>query len=273
MIQVKEIMQDKDLKNSKSNDEGSRSRSQSMNDQSHYKQAKTKTNEKTRQPPTRMFSVVQDCQYKRSSLQQQRSLMKETSTLGEIVSLNLYISRTRMLSVLLVKVGVVKKPDLPYLYIFGALCYPTNDGEDLGKLKPKADIGIFIGYALIKKAFRIYNKRTWMIIKTIHVDFDELTMMASKQFSSGPEPKLLTPGTISRGLMPNIPSLTPYVSPTMNDWEIFFQPMFDEYINPSSCVDLKVRSVIALKHVISTGTLSSTTIDQDAQSSSTSQTT
>nr|GEX60171.1 retrovirus-related Pol polyprotein from transposon TNT 1-94 [Tanacetum cinerariifolium] len=43
IIQVKEIMQDKDLKNSKSKDEGSRSRSQSMNDQSHYKQAKTKT--------------------------------------------------------------------------------------------------------------------------------------------------------------------------------------------------------------------------------------
>ncbi|GJZ77026.1 hypothetical protein Tco_0641698 [Tanacetum coccineum] len=43
MIQVKEMMQDNDLKNSKSNDKGSRSRSQSMNDQSHYKQDKTKT--------------------------------------------------------------------------------------------------------------------------------------------------------------------------------------------------------------------------------------
>nr|GEW65146.1 hypothetical protein [Tanacetum cinerariifolium] len=43
MIQVKEMMQDKDLKNLKSKDEGSRSRSQSMNDQIHYKQAKTKT--------------------------------------------------------------------------------------------------------------------------------------------------------------------------------------------------------------------------------------
>nr|GEZ55694.1 hypothetical protein [Tanacetum cinerariifolium] len=43
MIQVKEMMQDKDLINSKSNGEGSRSRSQSMNDQSHYNQAKVKT--------------------------------------------------------------------------------------------------------------------------------------------------------------------------------------------------------------------------------------
>nr|GEW87644.1 copia protein [Tanacetum cinerariifolium] len=33
-----------------------------------------------------------------------------------------------------------RKPDLTYFHVFGALCYPTNDNEDLGKLKPKADI-------------------------------------------------------------------------------------------------------------------------------------
>ncbi|GJU14521.1 hypothetical protein Tco_1142487 [Tanacetum coccineum] len=46
MIQVQEMMQDKDLKNSKSKDKGSRSSSQSMNEQSHYKQEKTKTRPK-----------------------------------------------------------------------------------------------------------------------------------------------------------------------------------------------------------------------------------
>nr|GEU32661.1 retrovirus-related Pol polyprotein from transposon TNT 1-94 [Tanacetum cinerariifolium] len=45
------------------------------------------------------------------------------------------------------------KLDLKYLYIFGALCYPTNKSEDLGKLKPKTDIGIFNGYSPAKKAF------------------------------------------------------------------------------------------------------------------------
>ncbi|GJW83650.1 retrovirus-related pol polyprotein from transposon TNT 1-94 [Tanacetum coccineum] len=43
---------------------------------------------------------------------------------------------------------------------FGALCYPTNDSEDLGKLQPTADIGIFVGYAPSRKGYRIYNKRT-----------------------------------------------------------------------------------------------------------------
>nr|GFC58393.1 integrase, catalytic region, zinc finger, CCHC-type, peptidase aspartic, catalytic [Tanacetum cinerariifolium] len=70
--------------------------------------------------------------------------------------------------------------------LFGALCYPRNDSENLGKLPPKADIGIFIGYAPSKKAFRIYNRRTRRIVETIHVDFDELTAMASEQRSSGP---------------------------------------------------------------------------------------
>nr|GEX44345.1 retrovirus-related Pol polyprotein from transposon TNT 1-94 [Tanacetum cinerariifolium] len=109
-----------------------------------------------------------------------------------------------------------RKHELSYLYVLGALFYPTNDSEDLGKLKPKADIGIFIGYAPAKKAFQIYNKRTQMIIETIHVDFDELTVMASEQCISGPEPKLIL-GTISSVLMLNIHLLTSYVPPIKND--------------------------------------------------------
>ncbi|GKD46383.1 retrovirus-related pol polyprotein from transposon TNT 1-94 [Tanacetum coccineum] len=88
--------------------------------------------------------------------------------------------------------------------------------------------------------------------------------MASKQFSLGPRPKLLTPGIISSGLVQNIPSTTPYVPPTKNDWEILFQPMFDEYLNPLPYVDPQVPTAITLEPAISTGTPSSTTIDQDA---------
>nr|GEV34286.1 integrase, catalytic region, zinc finger, CCHC-type, peptidase aspartic, catalytic [Tanacetum cinerariifolium] len=49
-----------------------------------------------------------------------------------------------------------KLPDLSFLYVFGALCYPTNDSENLRKLQPNADIRIFIGYASTKKALWIY---------------------------------------------------------------------------------------------------------------------
>nr|GEX73921.1 retrovirus-related Pol polyprotein from transposon TNT 1-94 [Tanacetum cinerariifolium] len=74
-----------------------------------------------------------------------------------------------------------KLPNLSFFHVFGALCYPTNDSENLRKLQPKSDIGIFISYAPTKKAFRIYNRRIRRIVEIIHVDFDELTAMASEQ--------------------------------------------------------------------------------------------
>ncbi|GJZ34899.1 retrovirus-related pol polyprotein from transposon TNT 1-94 [Tanacetum coccineum] len=44
-----------------------------------------------------------------------------------------------------------KKPDITFFRVFGALYYPINDSEDLGKLQPTTDIGIFVGYAPSKK--------------------------------------------------------------------------------------------------------------------------
>ncbi|GJU10745.1 retrovirus-related pol polyprotein from transposon TNT 1-94 [Tanacetum coccineum] len=168
-----------------------------------------------------------------------------------------------------------KPPDLSYLHVFGALCYPTNDSENLGKLQPKADIGIFIGYAPTKKAFRIYNRRTRRIIETIHVDFDELTAMASEHSSSGPALHEMTPVSLSSGLVPNPSPSTPFVPPSRSDWDLLFQPMFDESPN----VDLQAPEVIAPipeavapEHAVSTGSPSSTTVDQDAPSPSNSHT-
>ncbi|GJS44624.1 retrovirus-related pol polyprotein from transposon TNT 1-94 [Tanacetum coccineum] len=138
-----------------------------------------------------------------------------------------------------------KPPDLSYLHVFGALCYPMNDCENLGKLQPKADIGIFIGYAPTKKAFWIYNRRTRQIIETIHADFDELTAMASEHGSSGPALHDMTHVSISSGLVPNPPFSTPFVPPSRSDWDLLFQPMFDESLNPPPYVDLQSPEVIA----------------------------
>ncbi|GKA53552.1 retrovirus-related pol polyprotein from transposon TNT 1-94 [Tanacetum coccineum] len=110
-----------------------------------------------------------------------------------------------------------KLPELSFFHVFGAFCYPTNDNENLGKLQPKADISIFIGYAPTKKAFQIYNRRTRLIIETIHVDFDELTGMASEHNSSGPALHEMTPATNSSRLVPNPPPSTPFVPPSRTD--------------------------------------------------------
>ncbi|GJZ90711.1 retrovirus-related pol polyprotein from transposon TNT 1-94 [Tanacetum coccineum] len=162
-----------------------------------------------------------------------------------------------------------KKPDLTFLRVFGALCYPTNDSEDLGKLQAKADIGIFVGYAPNRKGFRIYNKRTRRIMETIHVTFDELHQtMAPVHISSGPEPMSMTPGQFSSGLIPNQVHATNYVLPTDKDLELLFQPMFDEYFEVTR-VEEPVPSATAVNaHVVPPGTSVSTTFAQDAPSTS-----
>nr|GEV87445.1 integrase, catalytic region, zinc finger, CCHC-type, peptidase aspartic, catalytic [Tanacetum cinerariifolium] len=108
-----------------------------------------------------------------------------------------------------------KKLDLSFFHVFGSLCYPTNDNDDLGKLDAKADIGIFVGYALAKKAFIIYNKRTRKIIETIHVTFDELTSMAFEQFSSGPGLHSMTPATSISGLFKKPASPQLFIIPVL----------------------------------------------------------
>ncbi|GKA38046.1 integrase, catalytic region, zinc finger, CCHC-type containing protein [Tanacetum coccineum] len=145
--------------------------------------------------------------------------------------------------------------------------------ENFGKLKPKAYIGIFIGYAPTKKAFRIYNPRIKRIIETIHVDFNELTAMASEHSSLGPVLHEMTPATISSGLMPNPPPSTPFIPLSRSDWDLLFQPLFDELLTPPLSVDYPTTEVVALIHevvapvpVVSTGSPSSTNVDQDAPS-------
>ncbi|GKB34513.1 retrovirus-related pol polyprotein from transposon TNT 1-94 [Tanacetum coccineum] len=127
-----------------------------------------------------------------------------------------------------------KKPDLTFFRVIGALCYPINDSEDLGKLQPTVDIRIFI---------------------------EQMTLV---QLSTGLAPTFLTHGQISSGLVPNSVPATPYVPPTNKELEILFQPIFDEYMEPPY-VERPVSPAPAVSvPVNSAGTPSSTTIDQDA---------
>nr|GEW28857.1 integrase, catalytic region, zinc finger, CCHC-type, peptidase aspartic, catalytic [Tanacetum cinerariifolium] len=123
--------------------------------------------------------------------------------------------------------------------------------EGLGHNLFSADIGIFIGYAPTKKAFWIYNIRTRRIVETIHVDFDELTAMASEQSSSGPALNEMTPATISSGLV-QTPS--------------FQHHMYHLRETTGICCFNRLQAE-------STGSPSLTIVDQDAPSPSKSQTT
>ncbi|GJU05123.1 retrovirus-related pol polyprotein from transposon TNT 1-94 [Tanacetum coccineum] len=66
------------------------------------------------------------------------------------------------------------------------------DGKNLDKIKEKGDACIFVGYSTTLRAYRVYNKRTRMIVETIHVNFDESPQMASDHVSSDPVPQCPT---------------------------------------------------------------------------------
>nr|GEZ79251.1 hypothetical protein [Tanacetum cinerariifolium] len=128
-----------------------------------------------------------------------------------------------------------KKPDMKYFRVFGSLCYPTNDYDDVGKLKTKANIAIFVGYAPTKKAYHVYNKRMRKIQETVHVTFDEL---------SG--------GRTSSDLVKDPP--TPSVSTTVQQFDELFQPWIDEdeEFPPTPTAPVNAPAVQAPEIVIAT---------------------
>nr|GEU52046.1 hypothetical protein [Tanacetum cinerariifolium] len=124
-----------------------------------------------------------------------------------------------------------KLHDLSFLHVFGALCYPTNDSENLGKLQLKADIG--------------------------------------------PALHEITPATISSRIVPNPTYSTLFVPPSRIDWDMLFQPFFDELLTPPPSVDhpapeviASIAKAVAPEPAASTGSPSSTTVGQDAPSPS-----
>ncbi|GJW32522.1 retrovirus-related pol polyprotein from transposon TNT 1-94 [Tanacetum coccineum] len=101
-----------------------------------------------------------------------------------------------------------RKPDLSYLHVFGALCYPNNDSENLGKLQAKVDIG----------------------------------------------------------LVPNPPPSASFVPPSRHQWDLMFQPLFNEFYSLPASIASLVLVEEAPAPVESTGSPSLTIVDQDAPS-------
>ncbi|GKF63645.1 hypothetical protein Tco_0187093, partial [Tanacetum coccineum] len=92
-------------------------------------------------------------------------------------------------------------------------------------MKPKADIGVFIGYSETSRRFRIYNRRTKKIMETIHVKFDELTVMASEHDCLELELQRFNNHNSSAEIMN---------TPSKEDLDNLFGPMFEEYFEKKS---------------------------------------
>ncbi|GKE78732.1 retrovirus-related pol polyprotein from transposon TNT 1-94 [Tanacetum coccineum] len=117
-----------------------------------------------------------------------------------------------------------RKPSVKFFHIFGSLCYIIRDGENLDKMKEKGDTYIFVGYSTQSRAYKVFNKRTRIIIETIHVNFDELPQMGTDHVSSDPVPQCPT---------------------TVLELDLLFSPMFDELLNGTTPVVSKSSAVDA----------------------------
>nr|GEU30207.1 hypothetical protein [Tanacetum cinerariifolium] len=132
-----------------------------------------------------------------------------------------------------------RKPFVKFFHIFVSLCYIVRDGENLDKMKEKGDACIFVGYSTQSRAYSVFNKRTRVIMETIHVNFDELPHMASNHVSSNPVPQCqrtsLEHDSLSLGSQcpENVPHAAGIVT-TSNELDLLFSLMFDELLNGST---------------------------------------
>ncbi|GJW17035.1 putative ribonuclease H-like domain-containing protein, partial [Tanacetum coccineum] len=148
--------------------------------------------------------------------------------------------------------------DLKIILLGGDLGHNLLSLEDLGKFQAKLTLGFSLVSAASRKGYRIYNKRTRRLMETIHVTFDEMHQtMAPVRMSSGPEPFVMTPGQLKSGL-----------APTDKELEMLFQPMFDEYLEQSRVNEPVPSATEVNAQVVPPGTSLSTTIAQDAPSTS-----
>nr|GEU96423.1 hypothetical protein [Tanacetum cinerariifolium] len=132
-----------------------------------------------------------------------------------------------------------KKPDISFLYLFGALCYPKNDCEDIGKLGAKGDIGFFIGYSVDSCAYRVYNRRTKKIMETMNVSFDELLGLD----------------------LTYAPSTITTQQTTEGELDLLFEAMYDDFIGGQPSAAQRTFSAIQAQQVRQTSSTSTTIAD------------
>ncbi|GJT19779.1 hypothetical protein Tco_0878485 [Tanacetum coccineum] len=132
-----------------------------------------------------------------------------------------------------------EKPDLSYLHVFGALCYPTNDSETLGKLQAKAGYRAILPLVMKPKKESLFTFRTRASLKCNPCN------TPVQDSSQNPTPSAWC------------------VPPSRKEWDLVFQPVFDEFFCPPDSVAFPVPVVEAPALVESTGSLPQTLVDQN----------
>nr|GFA32102.1 hypothetical protein [Tanacetum cinerariifolium] len=138
------------------------------------------------------------------------------------------------------------KPLNRHLHIFGCTYYLTRDGENLDKMKEKGDPCILVGYSTQSKGYRVYNKRTRLIVESIHLRFDEIKEMLETIVAN--DTSCLVPQRQKASDYDNsdpvhqiqhvLPSADKTV-PSQKELDLLFGPLYDEFFNAAEPKNIK----------------------------------
>nr|GEZ11627.1 Gag-Pol polyprotein [Tanacetum cinerariifolium] len=126
------------------------------------------------------------------------------------------------------------------------------DGKNLDKMKEKGDQCILVGYSTQSKGYRVYNKRTRMIFKSIDIRFDEIKEVSETSVANN-----------TSGLIPQrqkssdydysdpVPQRQDVYSsadanvPSQQELDMLFGPLYNEFFNAGSNPSKNVQSTSA----------------------------
>ncbi|GJZ01098.1 retrovirus-related pol polyprotein from transposon TNT 1-94 [Tanacetum coccineum] len=131
-----------------------------------------------------------------------------------------------------------RKPLIKHLHTFGCTCYLTRDGENRDKMKEKGDPCIMVGYSSQSKGYNVYNKRTELIVESMHLRFDEIKEMLETfvvNDTSGLVPQRQKASDYDNSdpvlQLQNISPLVDTTAPSQQELELLFGPLYDEFFN------------------------------------------
>nr|GEV59506.1 putative ribonuclease H-like domain-containing protein [Tanacetum cinerariifolium] len=115
---------------------------------------------------------------------------------------------------------------LPLFFWAEAIATAFIDGENLVKMKEKEDPCIFVEYSIASKGYRVYNKRTRLIVESIHLNFDKIKEMTSSlgNHDHNNEPS-------SSKLIPNVSPSADTNAPSLQELDFLSSPLFEEYFS------------------------------------------
>ncbi|GKA39575.1 retrovirus-related pol polyprotein from transposon TNT 1-94 [Tanacetum coccineum] len=131
-----------------------------------------------------------------------------------------------------------RKPSIKHLHIFGCTYYLTRDGENPDKIKEKGDPCILVGYSTYYKGYRVYNKRTRLIVESIHLRLDKIKDMSKT--SAANDTSSLVPqrqkaldydNSSPAPQLRNVSLSADTTVPSQQELDLHFGPLYDEFFN------------------------------------------